>query len=62
MRNIWRSINRGMKGGRRKNTGRKKREKRLKMPRVEFDMDAIEEIRKRKKGLSKKLSNRNGVS
>jgi len=25
-------------------------------------MDAIEEIRKRKKGLSKKLSNRNGVS
>ena len=62
MRNIWRSINRGMKGGRRKNTGRKKREKRLKMPRVEFDMDAIEEIRKRKRGLSKKLSNRNGVS
>lgn len=62
MRNIWRSMNRGMKGGRRKNTGRKKREKRLKMPRVEFDMDAIEEIRKRKKGLSKKLSNRNGVS
>lgn len=62
MRNIWRSMNRGMKGGRRKNTGRKKREKRLKMPRVEFDMDAIEEIRKRKRGLSKKLSNRNGVS
>ena len=62
MRNIWRSINRGMKGGRRKNTGRKKREKRLKMPRVEFDMDAIEEIKKRKRGLSKKLSNRNGVS
>jgi len=62
MRNIWRSMNRGMKGGRRKNTGRKKREKRLKVPRVEFDMDAIEEIRKRKRGLSKKLSNRNGVS
>jgi hypothetical protein len=55
-------MNRGMRGGRRKNTGRKKREKRLKMPRVEFDMDAIEEIKKRKRGLSKKLSNRNGVS
>jgi hypothetical protein len=34
---------------RRKRPGRKKGEKYSKMPQVEFDMDAIKEIKKRKK-------------
>ena len=35
--------------------------KKVKMPRVEFDMDAIKEIKKRKRGLSKRWSNRKRV-
>jgi hypothetical protein len=46
---------------RRKRRGRKKRGKYSKMPRVEFDMDAIKEIKKRKRRLSKRWSNRKRV-
>ena len=43
-----------MRGGRKANTGRKKGEVISKMPKVEFDMDAIKEIKKKeKKGLWK---------
>jgi hypothetical protein len=43
-----------MRGGRRANTGRKKGEVISKMPKVEFDMDAIKEIKKRKRRVYKK--------
>ena len=46
-----------MRGGRRANTGRKKGEVISKMPKVEFDMDAIKEIKKRKRRIYRKRVN-----
>jgi hypothetical protein len=46
-----------MRGGRRPNTGRKKGEVIPKMPKVDFDMDAIEEIKIRKRRVYKKRVN-----
>ena len=47
-----------MRGGRRENTGRKRRKLNSKMPRVEFDMNAIKEIQERKGRVCKRWSNR----
>ena len=47
-----------MRGGRRKNTGRKKREIVSKMLPVEFDKKAIEEVKKRKRGLYQRWAKR----
>jgi hypothetical protein len=46
-----------MRGGRRPNTGRKKGEVISKMPKIEFDMEAIKEIKKRKRRVYKKRVN-----
>jgi len=40
-----------MRGGRRPNTGRKKKQVVSKMPQVEFDIEAIKSIKKQKKGV-----------
>jgi hypothetical protein len=46
-----------MRVGRRANTGRKEGEVISKVPKVEFDMDAIKEIKRRKKRIYKKRVN-----
>jgi len=46
-----------MRGGRRANTGRKKGEVISKMPKVKFDMEAIKEIKKRKRRVYRKRVN-----
>jgi hypothetical protein len=46
-----------MRGERRANTGPKKGEVIPKMPKVEFDMDAIKEIKKRKRKVYRKRVN-----
>jgi len=46
-----------MRGGRRPNTGRKKGEVISKIPKVDFDMDAIEEIKIRERRVYKKRVN-----
>ena len=46
-----------MKGGRRANMGREKGAVISKTPKVEFDMDAIKEIKKRKRRVYKKRVN-----
>jgi len=45
-----------MRGGKRESKGRKKREVISKMPRVEFDLEAIKEIKERKKGIHRRWS------
>jgi hypothetical protein len=47
-----------MRGERRANTGPKKGEVISKMPKVEFDMDAIKEIQRRKRGVCRRWSNK----
>jgi hypothetical protein len=47
-----------MRGGKRANTGRKKGEVIFKMPKVEFDMDAIKGIQRRKRGVCRRWSNK----
>jgi hypothetical protein len=47
-----------MRGERRANTGPKKGEVIPKMPKVEFDMDAIKEIQRRKRGVCRRWSNK----
>jgi hypothetical protein len=47
-----------MKAGRRKNTGRKKRKVVSKILHVEFDKKAIEEVKKRKRGLYQRWAKR----
>jgi hypothetical protein len=45
-----------MRSGRREDTGGKKGEVISKMPQVEFDMEAIREIKKQKKGVCERYS------
>lgn len=47
-----------MRGGKRKKRGRRKAEALSSLQGVEFDMDAIREIKRRKKGLCKRGSSR----
>lgn len=51
-----------MAGERRESTGRKKGEVVSKMPKVDFDMKAIGEVKKRKRGLYERWSKRYAYS